>query len=155
VTMRDLASGTYRDLTRTVTVACASDGNHGRSVAAGANWFGCGCTVFLHQGVSAGRETAIHALNAQTVRTPGDYDDSVATARSVAAESGWHIVADTSDDPADPMPALVTQGYASLVIELLAQLQGPLPTHVFLQAGVGGLAASVIAQLWETLDPAT
>src|SRR5690606_34829669 len=46
----------------TMTVCCATDGNHGRSVAAGAQMFGCRCVIFLHSGVSAGREAAIAAF---------------------------------------------------------------------------------------------
>src|SRR5262249_34986198 len=59
ISLEDLASGTHTDLTRQITVACASDGNHGRAVADGARRFGCGCVVFLHEGVSHPREQAI------------------------------------------------------------------------------------------------
>ena len=154
VSVDDLVSGAHADLTRRITVACASDGNHGRSVAAGAQRFGCGCTIFLHEGVSRGREQAITGLGASVIRTPGNYDDSVRAAIETSRSNGWHVVADTANDPADEMPALVMQGYASLVIETLEQLRtagGALPTHVFLQGGVGGLAAAVVSYLWEEL----
>jgi diaminopropionate ammonia-lyase len=156
VSMQELLSGAYSDFTRTITVACASDGNHGRSVAFGAKRFGCACTIFLHERVSHCREQAIVNLGAQVIRTPGNYDDSVRAAKRTAGEKAWYLVADTSDDASDPMPVFAMQGYTSLVIEALAQLTSaghPLPTHVFVQGGVGGLAAAVISYLWEELGP--
>ncbi len=104
--------------------------------------------------MSRGREQAITDLGAFVIRTPGNYDDSVREAMGTARSNGWHVVADTSNDPADEMSALVMQGYASLVIETLEQLRSAgdaLPTHVFLQGGVGGLAAAVVSYLWEEL----
>jgi diaminopropionate ammonia-lyase len=156
VGMAELASPVYAKWIRGVTVACASDGNHGRSVAAGAQRFGCGCTIFLHQGVSDFRARAITNLSAAVIRTPGTYDDSVRAAAQTSKAQGWHVVADTSDNPADPTPTCVMHGYMTLVIEILQQLRRsgePLPTHVFLQGGVGGLAAAVAAFLWEDLGP--
>jgi len=156
VSLGELVAGTHRNLTRSITVACASDGNHGRSVAAGAQRVGCRCTIFLHEGVSLGREQAITDLGAAAIRTRGNYDDSVRVALETARAEGWHVVADTSDDPADRMPALVMHGYGSLIIETLEELRSrgePLLTHVFLQGGVGGLAAAVVAYLWEALGP--
>jgi diaminopropionate ammonia-lyase len=156
VSMEELLSGTHKELAQNITVASASDGNHGRAVAAGAKRVGCRCTIFLHERVSRAREQAILNLGGQVVRTPGNYDDSVRAAKEAARVEGWYLVADTSDDPSDPVPALVMQGYASLVIETLAQLASahdPLPTHVFLQGGVGGLAAAVISNLWERFGP--
>jgi diaminopropionate ammonia-lyase len=82
------------------------------------------------------------------------FDLAVREAIGTSLSNGWHVVADTSNDPADEMPALVMHGYTSLVIETLEQLcsaDGALPTHVFLQGGVGGLAAAVVSYLWEEL----
>jgi diaminopropionate ammonia-lyase len=99
---------------------------------------------------------AITELGASVIRTPGSYDDSVRAAAQRSRAQGWYVVADTSDDPADPMPKLVMHGYASLVFETLHELRSSgdaLPTHVFLQGGVGGLAAAVTSFLWEELGP--
>ena len=154
VSVDELASGVHMDQTRRITIACASDGNHGRSVAAGANRFGCDCVIFLHERVSRSREQAIVALGASVIRTTGNYDESVRAAAQTSRTKGWYVVADTSDDPADRMPALVMHGYSTLVIETLEQLRSAgdaLPTHVFLQGGVGGLGAAVVSHLWEEL----
>lgn len=155
VSIAELVRGAFAEVTRQFTVACASDGNHGRSVAAGAQVFGCNCAIFLHEGVSAAREAAITALGASVIRTAGNYDDSVRAARTTARERGWEIVSDTTaPDDESTTAAAVMQGYTVLVLEVIDQLLAmneSMPTHVFLQGGVGGLAAAVVAHFWETL----
>jgi diaminopropionate ammonia-lyase len=128
----------------TVTVACATDGNHGRSVAHGAQLIGARCVIFVHAGVSEERCHAIERYGARIIRVESDYDDSVAEAARAAEENGWILVSDTSWPGYERIPQLVMQGYTALLREALRQLPAP-PTHVFVQAGVGGLAASVAA----------
>ena len=136
-----------------VTVTCATDGNHGRSVAWGARTFGCRCVIYVHAAVSDGRCRAIEAYGAEVRRVMGTYDDAVRQAAADAAAQGWFVVSDTSYDGYVDVPRDVMQGYALMVEEALAQLPpGVLPTHVFVQGGVGGLAAAVCAYLWERLE---
>lgn len=142
ITAADLVAGRHRTAAAGVTVTAATDGNHGRSVAWGARMFGCKCVIYLHEHVSKTREAEIARFGAEIRRVPGHYDDSVRACARDAASHGWALVADTSADPADPAPARVMQGYTLIVEELLSQLPEP-PTHVFVQAGVGGLAAAV------------
>ncbi|WP_341896548.1 diaminopropionate ammonia-lyase [Ferrovibrio terrae] len=149
----DLLAGRYRDIVATVTVTCATDGNHGRSVAWGASLFGCACVIYIHALVSAGREAAIAAYGARMVRTAGNYDDSVRQAQQDAAAQGWIVISDTSYPGYRDIPRDVMQGYSVMAAEALAQAP-QLPTHVFVQGGVGGLAAAMLAYLWETLGPA-
>jgi diaminopropionate ammonia-lyase len=128
------------------TFACATDGNHGRAVAWGARRLGARCIIYLHAGVSGGRESALRELGASIVRVAGSYDDSVREVALAAAANGWTLVGDTSDDERDPAPPLVMAGYTIMIDEIAAQLaRHPAPTHLFVQAGVGGLAAAVIA----------
>lgn len=148
-----LMAGSHRDMTGQVTIAAATDGNHGRSVAWGARMFGTGCVIYLHEHVSAAREREITRYGARIVRVPGFYDASVRRCAEDAAANGWLLVADTSDDPADPIPALVMQGYTLLAQEILDALPAA-PSHVFVQAGVGGLAAAIAGHYWEALGPA-
>lgn len=130
-----------------VTVASATDGNHGRSVAWGAQQAGCRCVIYLHETVSEERERAIRAYGADIVRTPGNYDESSRRCHEDARESGWIVVSDTAQD-GDPGCALeVMQGYGVMVDEAVAQLDADWPTHVVVQAGCGGLAAAVRAHL--------
>lgn len=135
---------------RGITVTCATDGNHGRSVAWGARQFGCRCVIYLHATVSRAREEAIAAFGAEIRRVPGTYDDAVRQAARDAAENGWFVVSDTSYPGYTEVPRDVMQGYTVMVDEAVAQLPpGERPSHAFVQGGVGGLAAAVAAQLWE------
>lgn len=143
VTAQDLINGSYRDRVAGVTVCCATDGNHGRSVAWGAKMFGCACRIYIHENVSADREAAIADFGAVMVRLPGDYDASVRAAARDAQAHGWHLVADTNaGGGSDVVPRLVMQGYTLIVDEMIGQL-AETPTHVFVPAGVGGLAAAI------------
>jgi diaminopropionate ammonia-lyase len=130
-----------------LTVTCATDGNHGRAVAWGAQRFGCDCVIFLHEGVSKGRADAIAAFGAQIRRVPGNYDDSVREANRVAGELGWVVVSDTSWEGYTEVPTEVMQGYRVMAEEVGTQWTGNPPTHVFIQGGVGGVAAAVAVQL--------
>ena len=130
-----------------LTVTCATDGNHGRAVAWGAQRAGCKAVIFIHEGVSEGRAEAIRSFGAEVRREGKHYDDSVRRAAEVAAENNWQIVSDTSWPGYQDVPKSVMQGYALLAAESLAQ--GSAPTHVFVQGGVGGLAAGVLSWFWE------
>ena len=151
-TIEGLTNGQYSDITNTVTVACATDGNHGRSVAWGAQTFGCHCKIYIHSGVSEGRKKAMEAYGADVLRLDGDYDHTVREIAADAAEHGWFVVSDTSYEGYLDVPRDVMQGYTVMVDEILNQYpDGSLPSHIFVQGGVGGLAAAVCGHLWETL----
>lgn len=152
VTTADLVGRRYADAVSTITVTCATDGNHGRSVAWGAQQFGCRCVIYVHATVSEGRKRAIERYGARVVVVEGNYDDAVRQAAEDAAANGWHVVSDTSYEGYVDVPKDVMQGYTVMVQEALDQLLAEeLPTHVFIQGGVGGVAAAVAGHLWETL----
>lgn len=139
----ELIAGAHRDIVGQVTVCCATDGNHGRSVAWGAQMFGCECRIYIHENVSDDREAGIAAYGATMVRLDGDYDASVRACARDAEANGWILVADTNAGGGSAkVPTLVTQGYTIIVRELLEQLD-EMPTHVIIPAGVGGLAAAI------------
>lgn len=137
-----------------LTLCCATDGNHGRSVAWGAQKLGLRAVIFIHETVSEARAAAIARYGAKVIRTPGTYDDSVREADRQARENGWVVVSDTSYPGYVDIPRDVMQGYALMVVEALEQMQGTRPTHAFVQGGVGGLAAAVTAGLWLAADEA-
>lgn len=141
-----LESGQYAHATEQITVTCATDGNHGRSVAWGARRFGARCVIFVHENVSQGRRDAIAAFGAEVREVPGNYDDSVRAAQRAADENGWFVISDTSYPGYTEPPRDVMQGYRLMAEEALAQLPSP-PTHVFVPGGVGGVAAAVSVQL--------
>lgn len=136
--MRAIAAG--------MTVGCATDGNHGRSVAEGARLVGVQARIWVHEGVSTQRIAAIAAYGAEVTKVPGTYDDAVAEAARVCASNDWLLVSDTSWSGYERIPRLVMQGYTVLVREALASMQAP-PTHVFIQAGVGGVAAAIAGHM--------
>lgn len=146
--VEELLSGRWRELVSQHTVTCATDGNHGRSVAWGAQLFGCRCVIYIHATVSQGRADAIAHYGAQVVRVPGNYDDSVRHAQAQADAHGWTVVSDTTYEGYRDIPVDVMHGYGVMSREVVAQLDGVPPTHVFVQAGVGAFAASVAAVFW-------
>jgi diaminopropionate ammonia-lyase len=153
-TSADLASSRYQERTQTITVTCATDGNHGRSVAWAAQRFHCRCVIFVHATVSQGRIDAIAGFGAEVVRVPGNYDDAVREAGRRAVENGWFVVSDTSYPRYTEVPRDVMQGYRLMADEAADQWTGPQPTHVLIQAGVGGAAAAVSVQMRARFDPA-
>ncbi|PHK96460.1 diaminopropionate ammonia-lyase [Pseudoroseomonas rhizosphaerae] len=142
----ELIEGRYAEATGAITVTCATDGNHGRSVAWGAQRFGARCVIFVHETVSQGRRDAIAAYGAEIREVPGHYDDAVRAAAAMAEREGWFVVSDTSWPGYTEVPRDVMQGYRLMAEEALAALPAP-PTHVFVQGGVGGVAAAVSVQL--------
>lgn len=150
----DILAGRYAASLAACTLISATDGNHGRGLAAAARDAGCRCVIVLHAQVSAERERAIAAFGAQIVRVAGNYDDSVHEAARLASQNGWQVVSDTSYDGYEEIPRDVMQGYGTIAAEIVEQT-GARPneagafTHVFLQGGVGGLAAGLVSHLWE------
>ncbi|MCG5072680.1 diaminopropionate ammonia-lyase [Paraburkholderia tagetis] len=148
-----LIEGRNRELVSNLTVISATDGNHGKALAAAAQSIGCHCVIVLHANVSAEREQAIAAYGARIVRIAGNYDESVEHAAQLAKTNGWHVVSDTSYEGYEAIPRDVMQGYGTIAAEIIEQscaaASEPAFTHVFLQGGVGGLAAGVASYLWE------
>jgi len=107
---------------------------------------GARAVIFVHSGVSETRIDAIARFGAEMVRVDGSYDFSIAEATRVATEKGWTILSDTSWPGYEYIPGLVAQGYTIMVREILDALP-QVPTHVFLQAGVGGFAAAVAGHM--------
>jgi len=147
--MSDLLSGHYKEQLKDVVVSCATDGNHGRSVAWGAQMFGCQCIIYIHRDVSVGRQSAMEAYAAKVIRITGNYDESVRQAAVDAKKYDRAIISDTSYEGYTKVPANVALGYTVMLSETVTQLNGQIPTHVFIQAGVGGLAAAVCGYFWD------
>ena len=96
VATADIRAGRYRDALADWTVCTATDGNHGRSVAWGAQMIGCRAVIYIHAEVSAGRQQAMEGFGAEVRQIAGNYDDSVRIAAETAAEADWVVVSDTS-----------------------------------------------------------
>ena len=145
---RALLSGDFGDIIGGATVTCATDGNHGRSVAWGAQLFGCRCVIFVHEHVSQGRRDAIAHYGAEVREVKGNYDDAVRHAAATAAANDWTVVSDTSYPGYRDIPLDVMHGYGVMAAEIAEEFADEPPTHVFAQAGVGALAAAICASFW-------
>jgi diaminopropionate ammonia-lyase len=147
--MQDLLDRKFTEITNEITISCATDGNHGRSVAWGCQMFDCQCVIYIHRDVSEGRKRAMEALGARLIRISGNYDESVKQADVDAKKYARIIVSDTSYAGYMDIPRDVALGYTVLLSESVEQLGGDIPSHVFIQGGVGGLASAVCAYFWE------
>lgn len=151
VSLAAIRQGELSEFTASMTVTTATDGNHGRSVAWGARNAGCNCRIYIHREVSDGRKEAMEALGATVVRIDGDYDESVRHCAAESSTNDWHVVSDTSYGDYMSVPRDVMAGYTVIASEVLQQTDKPI-THLFVQAGVGGLAGAVAARLWLELN---
>ena len=127
-----------------ITFITATDGNHGRGVAWTAAALGQKSVVHMPKGSAAERLNNIRAAGAEADIIDGNYDDAVRLSRKEAEENGWVIVQDTSWEGYEEIPARIMQGYCTMALEAYEQLPQK-PTHIFLQAGVGSMAAAVAA----------
>jgi diaminopropionate ammonia-lyase len=148
----DLAGDAAKAAAASMTFITASAGNHGLSVAAGARVFGAVAVIVLGPDVPESFADRIRAMGARVVRAGRDYEESVAAAMDLARENDWLLLADGSWEGYVDRPALVMEGYSVLAEECRQSFesQNLWPTHVMLQAGVGGLAASVAGHIRDT-----
>ena len=130
------------------TYVTASAGNHGLSVAAGARVFGARAVVFIAQTVPEAFAVRLRDKGAEVQRAGANYEESMAAAAATAADNGWTLLSDASWAGYTEIPHLLMEGYLVMAAEIEQQMKQK-PTHVFLQAGVGGMAASVAAYLRE------
>jgi diaminopropionate ammonia-lyase len=132
------------------TYVTASAGNHGMSVAAGAAAFGAKAVVYIAETVPEDFANRLRDIGAEVVRHGAIYEDSMAGAAAAADKNGWILLSDSSWPGYVARPHTLMEGYLVLMQEAVRQMSAP-PTHIFLQAGVGGLAAASAAyarQAW-------
>ena len=130
-----------------LTFAAATDGNHGRGIAWASMKLGLPCVIYVHKETSQARIDAIRGYGATVEIIDGNYDDAVRKMAEDAAANGWTVISDTSWPGYTEIPTWIMQGYSTLMLEAQEQLLGvglSKPSHVFVQAGVGAMAASVI-----------
>ena len=130
---------------KNITVSTATAGNHGRSVAWGAQRLGLKCKIFISEFVSESRAEAMRNLDAEVIRVKGNYDNSLKECIEQSNKNKWEIVQDVSWDGYKEVPKLIMAGYTIMVKEIIDEIDKNSITHIFLQAGVGGMAAAMIA----------
>ena len=128
-----------------ITVSTATAGNHGRSVAWGAKRLGLKCKIFISEFVSETRADAMRNLGADVIKVKGNYDASLKECITQSEKNNWEIVQGVSWEGYKEVPKLIMAGYTIMIKEVMDQNKKDPFTHVFLQAGVGGMAAAMIA----------
>lgn len=128
------------------TLVTATDGNHGRGVARMAGLLGFAAVVLVPDDMVRVRIDAIASEGAEVVVVDGDYDVAVAQAATMGHRQRWHTVADVGTEPGDQVPRWVMDGYATIFDEVMEQAPEP-PDVLFIQAGVGALAAAAAMSL--------
>jgi diaminopropionate ammonia-lyase len=142
----DAAAGAARG----ATYVTASAGNHGLSVAAGAAAFGARSIIYLAETVPEAFADRLRSEGAEVVRAGADYEASMSAAMQGAKDIGAVLLSDSSWAGYSARPHRLMEGYLALMAEVFDQIPAP-PTHLFLQAGVGGLAgaaAAIAREVW-------
>ncbi len=128
------------------TLACASEGNHGRAVARAARDAGCASRVYMAHDAAQSRVDAIAGEGATVIKVEGSYDDAVRQLQDEAAANGWTIISDTAWPGYERIPFLIMLGYTRMLDEVRDQGSGIEDqgfTHLFVQGGVGGLLCAM------------
>ena len=147
ISFEELTSNDIKQKIGDLVFATATDGNHGRGIAWSASQLGFRSIIYVHKLTTQGRIKAIEQNNGQVVVVDGNYDDAVRQVFQDAQKNGWEVVSDTSWEGYESVPKWVMQGYTTMLYEVQEQLAGQgfiKPTHVFVQAGVGSLAAATV-----------
>lgn len=126
------------------TYVTASAGNHGLSVAAGATAFGAKSRVYIAETVPEAFADRLRDHGAEVVRAGTVYEESMAEAARAAQDEGLILLSDSSWPGYSERPHRLMEGYLVMMAEAVEQLPQQ-PTHIFLQAGVGGLAGACAA----------
>ena len=129
---------------KSITVATATAGNHGRSVSWGAQRLGLNCKIFISEFVSEARADVMKNLGADVIRVKGNYEASLKECIKQSKTNNWEIIQDVAWEGYEEVPKLTMAGYSVMIKEISNQTDQYI-THVFLQAGVGGMAAGAIA----------
>jgi len=127
-----------------IIVSTATAGNHGKSVAWGAKNLGLNCKIFISENVSETRAEEIRNLNAEVIRVKGNYEDSLNFCKEESKKNNWEIIQDVAWQDYELVPKLTMAGYSTIIKEISFQTNEYI-THIFLQAGVGGMAAGLVS----------
>ena len=133
------------DGNKDITVATATAGNHGRSVAWGAKRLNLKCKIFISEFVSDARGDAMADLGADIIKVKGNYEKSLLECINQSSENNWQIVQDVAWKDYTTVPKYTMAGYSVMMKEIVDQINNNQISHIILQAGVGGMAAAMIA----------
>ena len=135
-----------------IVVSTATAGNHGRSVAWGSSKLGLKCKIFISKYVSEFRAEAMRSFGADIIRVNGNYDNSLKECIKQSKQNNWQIVQDVAWEDYKQVPKLTMAGYSVMMKEISQQIKNEKISHVILQAGVGGMAAAMVAGIARYLN---
>ena len=127
-----------------ITVSTATAGNHGKSVAWRAQNLGLDCKIFISENVSETRADEMRNLGAEVIRVKGNYENSLDVCKKESKKKNWEIIQDVAWPDYELVPKFTMAGYSTMIKEISVQTNEYI-THIFMQAGVGGMAAGLIA----------
>ncbi|WP_158657857.1 pyridoxal-phosphate dependent enzyme [Agarilytica rhodophyticola] len=151
----EIFTKTIRDMASSLCFVCASAGNHGIAVATGARLLGARSRVYLSESVPASFEKDLLKLEAQVIKKGSTYEASMEAAIADAKHTQAILLADSSWPGYHYPPSLIMEGYTVIADELRREFEQTdhWPSHVYLQAGVGGFAGAMtymIRHSWQT-----
>ena len=135
-----------------IVISTATAGNHGRSVAWGSKKLGLKCKIFISEYVSETRAKAMRGFGADVIRVKGNYEDSLNECIKQSNQNNWQIVQDVAWKNYMLVPKLTMAGYSVMMKEISEQINNQKVSHIILQAGVGGMAAAMVAGLARYLN---
>ena len=135
-----------------IVISTATAGNHGRSVAWGSKKLGLKCKIFIGEYVSETRAEAMRDFGADVIRVKGNYEDSLNECIKQSNQNNWQIVQDVAWKNYMLVPKLTMAGYSVMMKEISEQINNQKVSHIILQAGVGGMAAAMVAGLARYLN---
>ena len=135
-----------------IVISTATAGNHGRSVAWGSKKLGLKCKIFISEYVSEFRAKVMRSFGADVIRVKGNYDASLKECIKQSKQNNWQIVQDVAWQDYKLVPKLTMAGYSIMMKEISNQINNEQISHVILQAGVGGMAAAMVAGIARYLD---
>ena len=133
-------------------ISTATAGNHGRSVAWGSQKNGLKCKIFISEFVSEARAEVMRNFGADVIRVKGNYEDSLNECIKQSNQNNWQIVQDVAWEDYKLVPKLTMAGYSVMMKEISEQIKNEKISHVILQAGVGGMAAAMVAGIVRYLN---
>ncbi len=133
-------------------ISAATAGNHGRSVAWGSQKNDLECKIFISEFVSESRAEVMRNFGADVIRVKGNYEDSLNECIKQSNQNNWQIVQDVAWEDYKLVPKLTMAGYSIMMKEISEQIKNEKISHVILQAGVGGMAAAMVAGIVRYLD---
>jgi len=135
-----------------IIISTATAGNHGRSVAWGSKKLGLKCKIFISEHVSESRAKVMRSFGANVIRVKGNYENSLNECIKQSNKNSWQIVQDVAWEDYKLIPKLTMAGYSVMMKEISEQINNQKISHVILQAGVGGMAAAMVAGIARYLD---